>query len=377
MSKVIIINYGAGNTRLDSCFKLGKYVGLNGNLFFKREDVNPTGSYKDRSFVYWISEILRAKPDAKFVISSSGNGAIAAAACCVIANRSLKIFLSDQGEPKKQWRLLKLLSGELKVGKWPFKSLAVNLQKYSYDEIKNNLRITEQRVIDKQFQELKKNIEVIKSERPKKDAMMIAKKENSINLRGSTDDLATVGYESIATELYQQCPGLTDLFLPASSGTGAVGIYKGFKKLLNQEEIKTLPRFYICQTEQVHSLLMQNDDEKSKKEVNIRSNSDNNVFKKDLLIKTQNSKFRIQNSVVPAICDLIGYRRKEIEYIIKETLGSGLIMNNSEIRRALFTSNKFGFKIGVEGGLALAGINKAKKNKIELGNYVICLVTGR
>ncbi len=356
MSKNQKLNYGIGATKLVSCFKLAKKLDLMGELYLKREDTNPTYSYKDRSMSCWIELILKKNPSANFVISSSGNAAVAAAASCIVAGRPLDIYISKNVEKEKYWRLKKLLEGKLKVGRWPFKSLAVNLQKHSIEEIKDQLKIVKQKEIDPIFKELSSGINIIQTDKPKKEAMLVAKEQGKVNLRGSMDDSAAMGYESIAYELFDQLKGNpTDIFFPSSSGTAVIGIYAGFLELREKEEMKDLPRFHVCQTEQVHTLIQ-------------------NIANRGKVV-THNSQ--TQDSIASAICDRIGFRRKQIENIIKETKGSGLILNNQEIRNALFLMKNYGQESGVEGGLAMAGIIKAQEIGLELGGRVVCLITGR
>ncbi|KXK27481.1 MAG: threonine synthase [candidate division WS6 bacterium OLB20] len=62
-----------------------------GTIHLKNEHENPTGSFKDRSLAYQIGFHIRSGQE-RFVISSSGNAAIAAAAVCTAAGAELDIF---------------------------------------------------------------------------------------------------------------------------------------------------------------------------------------------------------------------------------------------------------------------------------------------
>jgi len=63
------------------------------NLYLKREDLNLTGSAKDRAIVFQI-ENLKKQGFNQAVISSTGNAAISAAYFCQKANIKLTVFLS-------------------------------------------------------------------------------------------------------------------------------------------------------------------------------------------------------------------------------------------------------------------------------------------
>ena len=52
-----------------------------------------------------------------------------------------------------------------------------------------------------------------------------------VNLRGTADPIATVGYRSIAAELIEQDPALDAVVTFASSGTSARGLLEGFAAL--------------------------------------------------------------------------------------------------------------------------------------------------
>ena len=68
----------AGQTPLQPAPALARWAGV-GELLLKREDLNPTGSHKDRGATEQISGCLR-RGQRVAVISSSGNAALAAAA---------------------------------------------------------------------------------------------------------------------------------------------------------------------------------------------------------------------------------------------------------------------------------------------------------
>ena len=147
------------------------------NVYFKREDLNITGSAKDRAIQAQLKNAV-ANKFSSAVISSTGNAAISAIHFCRQYTIDLTIFLS----PK------------------------INQNKHSLIRQKT------------------KNI--ILSPKPISDAFKHAKKNHSYNLRQSTDPTALKGYQQIGLEIRKQLPQITDIFIPVGSGTTLLGISK-------------------------------------------------------------------------------------------------------------------------------------------------------
>ena len=71
-----------------------------GPVYLKREDLNPTGSAKDRALPLQIKKLIKTGYR-QAVISSSGNAAISALYYCRQEDIPLKIFLSPKTDPSK------------------------------------------------------------------------------------------------------------------------------------------------------------------------------------------------------------------------------------------------------------------------------------
>jgi threonine dehydratase len=142
-----------------------------GQIYFKREDENPTGSAKDRALLLQIQNLV-AKGFPEAVISSTGNAAISAQHYCYQNHIPLTIFLSPHTSSAK----LKLL-----------KSFKI-------------------------------------SDKPISDAIKYAKTNQAYLLRQSTDKVALTGYQQIGQELISQLPEISSLFIPIGSGTTLLGI---------------------------------------------------------------------------------------------------------------------------------------------------------
>lgn len=145
------------------------------NFYFKREDLNLTGSAKDRAIVSQVDNLIKSGYKSA-VISSTGNAAISAAHFCSENHIPLTVFVSPKINPQK----LKLISAA-----------------------------------------------TISSPTPISAAFKFAKANKSYLLRQSTDPAALIGYSAIGREIYQQLPQISSVFIPVGSGTTLVGLSAG------------------------------------------------------------------------------------------------------------------------------------------------------
>lgn len=190
---------------------LAKQLGLEVNLYLKREDLHPYGSHKGRSIPVMIDNHQQAGWH-DFVISSSGNAALAA----IYAVRKY-----NKNNPKN------LINLKILLGK--------NIDSKKFKEIKKIIR-------DDQ------NITVEQMANPKQRAWQLDKQGRAKFLRQSTDDLALIGYYDLAKEL-SAIKNLSAIFIPTSSGATAQGLFAGCQKL------KINPQIHIVQTANCHPLV--------------------------------------------------------------------------------------------------------------------------
>jgi threonine synthase len=94
-----MLSLGEGDTPLRRDKWLADWVGVDA-VWVKREDVNPTGSHKDRGARAQM-EACQASGDRVAVISSSGNAALAAATYGQVAGVSVVALLSPSTEPDR------------------------------------------------------------------------------------------------------------------------------------------------------------------------------------------------------------------------------------------------------------------------------------
>lgn len=175
-------------------------------LYLKREDLHPYGSHKGRSIPKMIYNYVRDGVR-EFVISSSGNAALAA----MLAVREY----NGSNEP---------ITLTVYVGN--------NIPKHKLSNLQSLVST---------------HIKLEQIDRPKQQAFQAAKKEGVINLRQSTDDAALFGYHELAFEL-AEIPTLSAVFIPTSSGTTAEGVAEGF------DETEATPQIHIAQTTSCHPI---------------------------------------------------------------------------------------------------------------------------
>ena len=174
---------GEGDTPLQPWPELAEELGLT-SLSLKREDHNPGHSHKDRGLLYQVVRHRAAAAGPRtFVISSSGNAAISAAAACRATGDRLIAFVAPSTAPSKRARLEQ--SGAV----------------------------------------------VLVCSKPLNFARYAARVFGLVNLRGTADRIAPIGYRALAAELLEQDPTLQDVLTFASSGTSARGLLDGFAAL--------------------------------------------------------------------------------------------------------------------------------------------------
>ncbi len=190
---------------------LAKVIGLSGDLYFKREDLHPYGSHKGRSIPILI-DYYYEKGDRKFVISSSGNAALAAA---------LHVTYLNTKDP--QALISGLVDLDIFVG---INVSAVKLKKLK--DLENE------------------HIRILTKERPLQ-AVTQAVQEGARSLRQSTDDIALMGYKELAQEL-AELKNVGAIFIGTSSGTTAQALAQFFSTTKKPVQI------HIVQTSSCHPM---------------------------------------------------------------------------------------------------------------------------
>lgn len=109
-TRSLVVSLGEGNTPLVRSKHIGPALGLP-NLYFKLENLNPTGSYKDRFASRLISDMVRAGHKT-CIATSSGNTGAALAAYSAAARIKCIIVVVD-GAPVPKLRQMQLYGAQL------------------------------------------------------------------------------------------------------------------------------------------------------------------------------------------------------------------------------------------------------------------------
>ncbi|MBU3965050.1 pyridoxal-phosphate dependent enzyme [Patescibacteria group bacterium] len=206
------LTLGEGNTPEVESPEIAKEFGF-ARLIFKREDLNPNGSHKDRLLAYQVS---RAKENGEkvLIISSSGNAAISASAYCRLAGIKLFVFVSPKIDKEK-------LAAIAKAGSSTSFGAGAT---------------------------------IIVSKRALTLADLAAKKFKIKNLRPGADENSYYGLKSIAFEIFESYGAIDAIFIPTSSASTLIGITEAFDDLTKLGEIKKTPEIYAVQTSKIHPI---------------------------------------------------------------------------------------------------------------------------
>lgn len=286
-------------TSCEKADKLGTKIGLK-SLYLKREDLHPYGSHKGRSIPYMVD--FYAKEGVKnFAISSSGNAALAAARH--LKNKPdffLDIFIGNNAHPDK-----------------------VTALEVEEDD----------------------HIRILVKERPKQ-SLILAEQDGVTSLRQSTNDLALVGYHSLAKEIEHLFTDEKDgaLFIGTSSGTTAQALATYFIE-------KKLPvQIHIVQTTSCHPLA--------------------DAF--DI------SDIPDEISIADAIVDKTAFRKNVLIPLLQKTGGKGWVVTNEEIDIAQkIVAENTGIELSANGVLGIAGAMQAVIVGHEIQGPVVCIVCGQ
>lgn len=191
--------------------RLGEAIGTSRDVYLKREDEHKYGSHKGRSIPLMIKKYFKCENEIRnFVISSSGNAAIAAVKAVQQHNKN---------NPGKELTL-RIFVG-MKINEKKMKTLTSLIE---------DTKITVEQV-----------------ERPKQAAFQLGNDKGTIFLRQSTDDSALEGYFELAKEI-GNIPNIKAIFIPTSSGTTAQALGETFIEMGIKIQI------HIVQTTSCHPI---------------------------------------------------------------------------------------------------------------------------
>ena len=161
------------------------------------------------------------------------------------------------------------------------------------------------------------------------------------------------GIKSIAYEIWEQCgyKAPDNFVTPAGNGSLLAGAYLGFMELLRGGAIDKIPRLFGIQTDGIQPF------------VQAFNNEDIRISSTDTLAEG----IKIQRSS----------RLKEIVEFVRQSDGSFISVNESEIKEALHMMGKQGFFIEPTSATAFAGIKTLiDTDQIMEGQVTVGVITG-
>ena len=306
---------GEGNTPLIKSYRLGKNLEIN-DLYLKLEQCNPTGSFKDRPVSVGVSKAIEFGYD-KLVVASSGNGAAAVSSYAAKAGLKARILVPES-TPK-----------------------------------------------EKVYQAIFYGSDVTRVEGVYSDSFNLAKKmgenEELYNLTTTFLNPYTVeGDKIVSYELYKQLKGRVPdyIFVPIGAGPLLVGIYKGYKELLNFGLISKMPMMVGVQAEGCSPI------------ARAYLSGENEVISDD------NPK-----TIAGGICDgLTGYS-KDGTYtlnIIKKSKGFAIFVSDTEILKSQSELAKYeGVFVEPSSAATIAAINKSiQEKRLRKEDLLVSILTG-
>ncbi len=313
-------------TPIENYLELAKVIGLK-DLYFKREDLHPYGSHKGRSIPVMIDHYI-AKGSKEFVISSSGNAALAAA----LYVKELNDNYARLGENSSTIPLVGLRGRVTSPKRADQFLLALTI-------------FVGHHIAPHKLEKLKaiedENIRVLIKERPLQ-AATLAGQEGMVNLRQSIDDTSLMGYEALAREL-SLTEGIGAVFIGTSSGTTAQALAAYFSQ-------KKLPiQVHIVQTSGCHPIADGFDTYDGREE----------------------------DSLADAIVDRTAMRKTKIVSIVRKTEGNAWVATNDEIETARdMVQKNAGLDISTNSALSVVGAMQAVYRGWEIDGAVVCMICG-
>jgi threonine synthase len=286
---------GEGLTKI-AVLKLG---GL--DILVKAEHQNPTGSFKDRGAALAVSMALSRR--ARTVVEDSSGNAGIAMSCYSRAHGLRAVIVAPKSIPKGKLDLLSLCGAEVVLAET--REHAAEL------------------------------------------APRVAAEREGAYLPHTWLPHYIEAMKTIAYEIHYQIEELPDsIFIPTSSGTLLLGLYRGFKELVRFGYRKKIPKLIAIQTTRFHPLYKA-------------------LKGKELYTEEENLADGISLEKPP--------RLKQMIDAIKETSGDVIVVSNSEIREALKTLIAKGFIVEPTSATPMAGIIKALSNGQSFDNSMAIL----
>lgn len=312
------ITLGEGNTPLVKSNRIGKALGLD-RLYFKLEQTNPTGSYKDRFASFAIADLLQKKSPV-CIATSSGNAGSALSAYAAAAG--IKCFLAIvDGAPIGKLMQMRAYGAETLM----VKGFGLDTQ------VTNDVM----------------------------DGLQALAKGLGIPVHISAyhySPLAMEGVQTMAFEIAEEIPGFQGhLFPPVGGGGMTLAIIRGFKKWKESHSDFQIPKVHCVQPAGNDTIATA-----------LRNG-------RDKAQPLERCLSAISGLQVPNVID--GDR---LIQECRSTGGTGYAVPDEEVYTCQeMLAEMEGIYAEPAGAVALAGVMRAVKNgEINRQDHVVCIVTG-
>jgi threonine synthase len=203
------IDIGQGFTPLVRSRAIGPRAGI-GDLFFKLESLNPTGSYKDR-FAGLAIGMLVATGVTQCIATSSGNTGAALAAFSAAVGIRCALYVSENAPIGKLEQMLAYGADVYRV------------ERFTIDA-EESARVT--------------------------DTLVSAAKQRNLELfitAYAKSPVPMEGVKTIAHEIHDELGGVGDVFVPVGGAGLYVAMCRGFDDLVSDQRLAKSPRVHVVQ----------------------------------------------------------------------------------------------------------------------------------
>jgi threonine synthase len=309
-----LVSLGEGDTPLVASSHIGASLAFE-HLYFKLENLNPTGSFKDRFTALEIAEMIKQRKNI-CIATSSGNTGSSLAAYAARYGIRCYIFVNYHAPKEK---LLQMLAHGAKIYR----------VRHFGDSAKDTMAV---------FSELKNY-----AEQERVPLVVSAFRFSPVGMQG---------VKTLAYELADQLEQIDHVFIPVGSGGLLTAVWQGFKDCLGSTQL--LPKIHAVQPDGCATIIKA-----------LLSNSDE--------IKPAIATTKISGLAVP--CNIDGSLALAA---IRESGGWGFSVTDEEIWRAqALLCQQEGIYAEPAGATALAGFIKAfQQGFIRKQETAICLITG-
>ncbi len=311
------VNLGEGNTPLLKSKRIGKLLGLE-NLYFKLENLNPSGSYKDR---FAAMAIAYAKENGKKAIlaTSSGNTGAALAAYSAAAGLKCIICLVD-GAPFGKVQQMGVYGAELLM----IEDFGIN-DKCTVDvmDTLNELAL---------------------------------KHDSSLEISAyKFSPIGMEGVQTIAFEIAEELQQVDRVFVPAGGGGLFLSIVRGFSKWKASRNAQVSPTLFCVQPQGNDTIA--------------------SVLSGDRATPTAlaNSTTKISGLQVSSLLDVAAI----VEEGKMSELQGTLVEDADVFECQQLLAQLEGIYCEPAGAVALAGLKEAlRAGKVNSADHIVCIVTG-